>query len=244
MVLALNFLGAFGMLGIHFGLTEFWCGLPQNDLCTNNGADCCANANGDDWRDPEYATCTRGYEPTTQPGSYADCPNYKCVAMGASKTDRLGAPLVAEADSNHCLGTAVLAVIGYLINATVAVWGVLSIRSFNGPKIKSFGVTWGVLSMIGGAVALLSGEQLFAVAISVGLNLWLAHAAVSLGKQVTEGAITPQDPTGFSQTARALPVQAAAVPVLAQAVVIPAQVVAVQAVQPEIPVAAVTKVNP
>eukprot|EP01043_Picozoa_sp_COSAG02_P007270 COSAG02_NODE_215_length_28614_cov_43.077047_19_plen_269_part_00 len=265
MLLTLNCFGAFALLGVHFGVSEFWCGLPPNELCTDSAQDCCANTRGNEWMDPEYATCVDGFEPTTQPTSYDNCPNYKCVTAETPKTDQAGNPFVAEADSSHCLGDAIGGAAGYLIGAGVAAWGLMAIRAFNGPKIKRFGVTWATMCVISGFFSILRGETLFNVGIALGLNLWLAHAAVSLGNQVAEGTITAQNPTGLPPTASAwpqsghpgqampiqtmpvqrVPLEAMAVPV--QAVAVPVQAVAV-AVQPEqqpvaVPVAGVTKVN-
>lgn len=265
MLLTLNCLGAVIHLGLQFGVSQFWCGLPKNELCTDNAEDCCANTRGNEWMDPEYATCVDGFEPTTQPTSYDQCPNYKCVPAGTPKTDDAGNPFVAEADSSHCLGDAIGATIGYLISASVAAWGLKAIRGFDGHKIKRFGVTWAAMCVINACFSLMRREDLQSVGATLGLNLWFAHAAVSLGNQVVDGAITPQNPTGLPPTAsawsqagqpgQAMPVQAMPirrVPLEAMATAVPVQAVAVPvqavAVQPQhqpvtVPVAGVTKAN-
>ena len=260
-MLTLNCIGAVLMVVLHFGVSEFWCGLPQNELCADVNQDCCANTRGNEWVVPEYATCVDGFEPTTQPTSYEACPNYKCVATGTPKTDATGTPFVAEANSNHCLSTMIGTIAGFLIGVAVAAWGLMSVRAFDGPRIKRFGVTWAALSVIDAVFSTIGGEAPISVAIPLGLSLWFAHAAVSLGNQVMEGTISAQNPTGVPPTASvwqpslAMPVQSmpiqrvplAAMAVPVQAVAVPVQAVAVQPAQQQVvgvPVAGVTKVNP
>lgn len=260
--ICLNALGCVGMLGLHFGFSEFWCGLPENDLCRDTGSDCCANVYGNDWQEAEAASCVAGYEPTTQPISYDECPNYKCVAIGSAKTDYEGKPLVADADSGHCLGITLSAFIGYAVTAGIMVWGLLGIQSFNGVRVRSFGYTVIFMSSLRAVLDLAGGTGFTSVVFGFALTMWYACAVISLSKQMLDGTITQDNPTGTPQAmtmsaiaqpaqpvaamAMAVPVQAMAVPVQAKAVAVPMQQpVAVAAGQPvPVPVAAVTAVNP
>lgn len=259
-LISLNCIGAATLLGLYFGVNRFWCGLPQNELCTDTGADCCANHVGGDWLEPEYATCVAGYEPTTEPTSFLDCPNYKCVPTGAAKTDAAGKPLVADADSKHCLGNTLGGASAYLVSAAVAGWGFASMQKFDGPKIQKFAITWGVMSVLGAVINLLAGEDGLTVLAALALNMWFVYAASSLGKQIVGGTISAQHPTGSAPTAipmQTIPIQAHAVPVQAQAVTVPASAVTIQGVHhpvattesqhlvhSDVPVAAVTNVSP
>ena len=49
-------------------------------FCQDGGNDCCAN----EWSG-EPAACAPGYEPSEQPHSYDNCPNYVCIPAGSPR---------------------------------------------------------------------------------------------------------------------------------------------------------------
>ena len=131
--ICLNALGCVGMLGLHFGFSEFWCGLPEND-----------------------------------------------------------------ADSGHCLGITLSAVILYAVEAGIMVWGLLGIQSFNGVRVRSFGYTVIFVSSLRAVLYLRGGTDDFFM-FGFALSMWYACAVLSLSKQMLDGTITQDNPTGTPQ---------------------------------------------
>ena len=72
---------------------------PNMKSCRDQGHDCCANAAGG-----EPAECEPGFEPTTQPNSYKECPNYGCRPVGASAPTHTPS-LFASACNGHSAST-------------------------------------------------------------------------------------------------------------------------------------------
>ena len=72
---------------------------PNMKRCRDQGNDCCANAAGG-----EPAECEPGFEPTTQPTSYEECPNYGCRPVGASAPTHTPS-LFASACNGHSAST-------------------------------------------------------------------------------------------------------------------------------------------